>query len=413
MKKVCTDKHHQLSTHHHVRTWLKDSELSTLTAGFVAVLVGYASTVALVFQAARGFGGTPAQISSWMLALGIGMGLCSLLPSLWLRKPVLAAWSSPGAAVLATAGSSGNFGMPEAVGAFMIAALLMALVGLMGHFETLMRRIPVPIANALLAGVLARFGLDTFLALQSAFTLVVLMLLSYLLGRRLWPRYAVPVVLLLSVLWAGVSGQLHPEVLHWGWTLPEFTPPAFTWNAMISLALPLFVVNMASQNLPGATTIRAFGYHEVPISKLIAIMGLTSLVLAPFGAFAINLSAISAAICMSPQAHADPDKRYAATVTAGFFYMAVGLFGGVVAGLLAAFPHALVVAIAGLALLGTIGNGLATALHHEPHRESALITFLVTLSGMSLWGIGSAFWGVVIGALAFAIQQWRVKEKST
>jgi benzoate membrane transport protein len=396
-----------------VRTWLKDTELSTLTAGFVAVLVGYASTVALVFQAAKGFGGTPSQISSWMLALGIGMGLCSVLPSLWLRKPVLAAWSSPGAAVLATAGSSGSFGMPEAVGAFMIAALLMALVGVMGHFETLMRRIPVPIANALLAGVLARFGLDTFLALQTSFTLVVLMLLSYLLGRQRWPRYAVPVVLLVSVVWAGASGQLHLESLHWGWTLPEFTAPAFTWSATVSLALPLFVVNMASQNLPGATTIRAFGYHEVPISKLIAIMGFASLVLAPFGAFAINLSAITAAICMSPQSHADPEKRYAATVAAGLFYMAAGLLGGIVAGLLSAFPHALVVTIAGLALLGTIGNSLSNALQHEAHRESALITFLVTLSGVSLWGIGSAFWGVVIGGLAFAIQQWHGKKVAT
>jgi benzoate membrane transport protein len=390
-----------------MRAWLKDSTFSTVCAGLMAVLVGYASTVTIVFQAAKSLGGTPAQISSWMWALGIGMGICSLLPSLRLRKPVLAAWSAPGAAVLATAGASGGFAMPEAIGAFMVAALLMVLVGMTGYFEWLMRRMPMPIANALLAGVLAKFGLEVFLALKSAFAMVLVMLVVYLLGRRHWSRYAVPVVALTGLVYCALSGQLRWEALHWGLSMPEFTWPALTWSATVSLALPLFVVTLASQNIAGAAALRAFGYHDVPISRLISLTGATTFLLAPFGAFSINLSAITAAICMNPQVHEDRDKRYAASCTAGLIFLVLGTFGAVVAGLLGAFPHELVVAIAGLALLGTIGSGLGSALQDELHRESALITFLVTLSGLSLWGIGSAFWGVVAGMLAFFLQQWQ------
>ena len=389
-----------------MRSLLRDSSLSTLAAGFIAVLVGYTSSVAIVFQAARSLGADAAQISSWMWALGIGMGVCTLVPSLWLRKPVMVAWSTPGAAVLATAGAAGGFTMPEAIGAFMVSAALIVLFGATGWFERLMGRIPMPIASALLAGVLARFGLDAFIAAKSAFGLVMTMLLAYLVGRRWWPRYAVPVVLAVGTLWAAWHGQLHPGGIPFGLTMPVFTAPAFHWQAMVSLALPLFVVTMASQNLPGVAAIRAAGY-TMPISRLITMTGAATLVLAPFGAFAINLAAITAAICMGREAHEDPERRYAAAATAGVFYIVVGLFGAAVAGVLLAFPKELVAAIAGLALLGSIGGGLTVAMKEDTHREAALITFLVTLSGLSLWGIGSAFWGVVAGALALFVQQWR------
>ncbi|MBL0729397.1 benzoate/H(+) symporter BenE family transporter [Piscinibacter sp. HJYY11] len=389
-----------------MRSLLRDSSVSTLAAGFIAVLVGYTSSVAIVFQAARSLGADAAQISSWMWALGIGMGLCTLVPALWLRKPVLVAWSTPGAAVLATAGAAGGFTMPEAIGAFMVSAALIVLFGATGWFEKLMDRIPMPIANALLAGVLARFGLDAFIAAKSMFGLVMAMLLAYLIGRRAWPRYAVPVVLAVGTLWAAMHGLLHPEGIHVGLTMPVFTAPVFHWQAMVSLALPLFVVTMASQNLPGVAAIRAAGY-SMRISRLITMTGAATLVLAPFGAFAINLAAITAAICMGREAHEDPDRRYAAAATAGVLYILVGLFGAAVAGVLLAFPKELVAAIAGLALLGSIGGGLAGAMKDDTHREAALITFLVTLSGLSLWGIGSAFWGVVAGALALFVQQWR------
>jgi len=394
-----------------MRALLNDFSLSAATAGFVAVLVGFTSSVAIVFQAATALGATPAQFSSWMWALGLGMGVCTLTPSLWLRQPVMIAWSTPGAAVLATAGAAGGFDMAQAIGAFIVCGALIAVVGATGWFERALDRIPMPIASALLAGVLARFGLDAFIALKSAFTLVLLMLAAYLIGRRLWPRYAVPGVLLVGVVYAVALGQLQLGGVQWGLTQPVFTAPDFSWRATVSLALPLFVVTMASQNLPGVAAIRAAGY-PMPISKIITLTGMATLVLAPFGAFALNLSAITAAICMGREAHPDPDKRYIATVVCGVIYCIVGLFGAAVTGVLTAFPRELVVAIAGLALLGSIGGGLAMALKEDAHREAALITFLVTLSGVSLAGIGSAFWGVVAGALALFVQQWRPRARA-
>lgn len=378
-----------------------DLSLSAASAGFVAVLVGFTSSVAIVFQAALAFNATPEQITSWMWALGLGMGLCSLLPSLLLRQPVMVAWSTPGAAVLAVAGS--GFNMGEAVGAFMLCAAFIVLFGVTGWFEHLMDRIPVGIASALLAGVLAKFGLQAFTAAQTALPLVVLMLATYLIGKRYLPRYAVPLTLLVSIFFVVSRGQLTMSNVHLNLASPVFTAPVFTLSAAVSLALPLFVVTMASQNLPGVAAIRAAGYN-MPISKIITLTGLATLVLAPFGAFALNLSAITAAICMGKEAHPDREKRYAAAAVCGVIYIAIGLFGAVVTALLVAFPKELVMAIAGLALLGTISSGLTAALHDEKHREAAIITFLVTLSGVVIAGVGSAFWGVVAGALALFVQ---------
>ena len=388
--------------------FFQDLSLSAVTAGFVAVLVGFTSSVAIVFQAAQAFQATPAQIASWMWALGLGMGLCSLLPSLLLRKPVMVAWSTPGAAVLATAGLEGGFSMAEAVGAFMVCAALITLVGVTGWFERVMNRIPTEIAAALLAGVLARFGMQAFAAAETALPLVLWMLGSYLLARRLWPRYAVVVTLLVGVAYAAVSGQMAWSAVTLELAVPQFTAPQWSWNALVSLALPLFVVTMASQNLPGVAVIRASGY-TLPVSKIITLTGVATLLLAPFGAFALNFSAITAAICMGPEAHEDPDKRYTAAASCGALYVVIGLFGAVITGLLTAFPKELVVAIAGLALLGTIGTGLSAALREERHREAALITFLVTLSGVTVAGVGSAFWGVVAGSAALFVQQYARK----
>ncbi|MCW5651357.1 MAG: benzoate/H(+) symporter BenE family transporter [Ramlibacter sp.] len=390
--------------------FFKDLSLSAFVAGFVAVLVGFTSSVAIVFQAAQAFNASPELITSWMWALGIGMGLCSAVPSLWLRQPVMVAWSTPGAAVLATAGLAGGFSMAEAVGAFLVCGALITLFGVTGWFEKVMSRIPMAIASALLAGVLARFGLQAFAAAQTALPLVLLMLASYLLGRRLAPRYAVVVTLAAAIVFVAINGQLAWASITFDLAMPVFTAPAFSVGAVTSLALPLFVVTMASQNLPGVAAIRAAGY-DMPISRLITLTGLAMLVLAPFGAFALCLSAITAAICMGREAHEDPARRYTAAVCCGALYVLIGIFGAAVTGLLTAFPKELVVAIAGLALLGTIGSGLAAALRDESHREAALITFLVTLSGVAIAGIGSAFWGVVAGALALFVQQygWRKK----
>ncbi|MFN7153144.1 MAG: benzoate/H(+) symporter BenE family transporter [Acidovorax sp.] len=385
--------------------FFKDLSLSAATAGFVAVLVGFTSSVAIVFQAAQAFGATPAQITSWMWALGLGMGLCSLVPSLVLRKPVMVAWSTPGAAVLATAGASGGFSMGDAVGAFMVSAALITLAGATGWFERVMSRIPMEIAAALLAGVLARFGLQAFTAAQTALPLVVLMLVVYLVSRRLSARYAVVITLAVAVAYVALQGQMAWSAVQLELAVPVFTAPQFSVAAAVSLAIPLFVVTMASQNLPGVAVIRASGY-DLPVSRLLTLTGLATLVLAPFGAFALNFSAITAAMCMGPEAHADRSRRYVAAVSCGALYVAIGLFGAVITGLLTAFPQELVVAIAGLALLSTIGNALAGAMRDESHREAALITFLVTLSGVVIAGVGSAFWGVVAGSFALFVQQY-------
>jgi len=372
-------------------------------AGFVAVLVGFTSSIAIIFAAAQAVGADTAQTASWIWALGLGTGLTSLGLSLWTRQPVLTAWSTPGAALIA---ASQGITLPEAVGAFIVCAVLILLVSVTGWFEKLMDRIPMAIAAALLAGVLTRFALDATLAARSQPLLIVGMAAAFLAGRRWWPRYAVPGVLLAGVVLAAAQGLLHLGGISWGLAQPVWVTPQFNLHALVGLGLPLFVVTMASQNLPGVAAQRAAGY-QVPVSRSVGATGLASLALAPFGGFAFNLAAITAAICMGREAHEQADRRYTASVAAGVFYIAVGLAGGAVAGLLGAFPKELVIGIAGLALLGTIGGGLASALQQERHRDAALLTYVVTLSGLSIAGIGSAFWGVLAGALALLASQRR------
>jgi benzoate membrane transport protein len=391
--------------------FFKDLSLSAFSAGFVAVLVGFTSSVAIVFQAALAFGATPEQITSWMWALGWGMGLCSAVPSLILKKPVMVAWSTPGAAVLATAGAAGGFNMNEAVGAFMVCAALITLVGATGWFERAMNHLPITIASGLLAGVLARFGMQAFTSAQTNLPLVLIMLLTYLVGKRWLTRYAVPMTLLVAIFYVAITSGWTGAGVQFGLAVPVFTMPHFSLSAAISLALPLFVVTMASQNLPGVAAIVAAGYGPtadrpgIPVSGTITLTGIATLLLAPFGAFALNFSAITAAICMGSEAHPDPDKRYTAAVSCGVLYILIGIFGTVITGALTAFPRELIAAIAGLALLGTIGSALSLALRDDFHREAALITFLVTLSGVVIAGVGSAFWGVIAGALALAVQR--------
>jgi benzoate membrane transport protein len=379
---------------------LRDLSLSAVVAGFVTVLVGFTSSAVIVFQAANALGATPAELASWMWALGMGVGVTCIGLSLRYRMPVVTAWSTPGAAMLIT-GAAG-VSMPEAVGAFVVCAALIVLAGFSGWFERILDRIPVPIASGMLAGVLLRFGVDAFASLQSQFALGLAMLIAYLIARRLVPRYAVVCALAAGLLVAAAGGLLRFDSVRLELAVPVFTMPQFSLQTAIGVALPLFVVTMASQNVPGVAVIRASGY-TVPISPVIGWTGVATLLLAPFGAYALNLAAITAAICMGREAHEDPARRYVAAVAAGAFYLLVGAFGATVGALFAAFPRELVLGIAGLALLGTIGNGLAAALSAERDREPALITFLVTASGVTLLGVGSAFWGLVAGALAMLL----------
>ncbi len=380
-----------------------------LTAGFVTVLVGFSSSYPLIVQTASALGLSAEQLATMTAALSLGMGLTCLVPSLWWRLPVVIAWSTPGAALLAV--SLRNIPLDQAVGAFIACAVLLTAVGASGVFERWMHRIPHSLASALLAGVLVRFGIDIFPALERAPRTVLPMLLVLLVGRRLWPRFAVPLSLLAGLLAVAMQtgGLSWPTAASTTVTVqPLAWPPVWSTQAFLGVALPLFVVTMASQNLPGVAVLRASGYGHAPISALLTIVGLATLLLAPFGVFALNLAAITAALCMGPEAHPDPQRRWLAAAAAGVLYLLVAVFAAPLAALFLSLPKELVMTIAGLALLPTIGRGLHAALADEAQRDAALVTFLVTASGLTLWGIGPAFWGVVFGLIALIA--WRTPD---
>lgn len=383
---------------------LKDFSLSALITGFVSVLVGFTSSVAIIFQATQNLHATPEQTASWLWAIGMGMGIPSIVMSLATRKPILIAWSTPGAAVIGAAAAGGHLTMPQAIACFLLNGLLIMIAGFSGGFEKIMNRLPLPLASALLAGVLARFALDAFVAIPRNPLLVLSMAAAYVLGRRLWPRANVPVILVVGVAIAAAQGFLKMDLVPWTLTTPVWVTPEWSVPVLIGTGIPLFIVTMASQNLPGIAAIRVGGY-EAPVSRIIGWTGVSTFLLAPFGAFGINLAAITAAFCVGPEAHPDPKRRYWAPVCAGVFYLLVGLFGATVAGLFAAFPKEMVLAVAGLALLTTIGNALSAALADEGYREASVMTFFVTLSGITLLGIGAAFWAIVAGGIVLAMRR--------
>ena len=382
---------------------LADTSTSAVVAGFIAMLTGYTSSLVLIFQAGQAAGLSSGQISSWIWALSIGMAVTCIGLSLRYRAPVMIAWSTPGAALLIT--SLPGVPYSEAIGAFILASGLIVLIGLTGTFDRLMRRIPGSIAAALLAGVLFKIGLEICGAAEQQPLLVVAMLLAYLFGKRLLPRYAVLAALIVGCVLAGLFGLLNFEHFELQLATPEWTTPSFSLAAAISIGIPLFIVAMASQNLPGMAVLRANGY-QVPASPLLNATGLTSMLLAPFGSHGIHMAAISAAICAGPEAHEDPQKRYTAAVWCGLFYGIAGIFGATLAALFGALPKALILSIAALALFASIIGGLTQAMSEAKEREAALITFLVTASGMTLFSVGSAFWGIVAGLLTLAILNW-------
>jgi benzoate membrane transport protein len=379
-------------------SWLRPSSIS---AGFIAVLVGYTSSVAIIFQAASAAGANDTQLASWMWALGVGMGITCISLSLAWRAPVLTAWSTPGAALLAT--SLGDVGLAHAIGIFIVSSALIVLCGVTGWFQKIMDWVPRHLASAMLAGILLRFGMDLFSSMHGQPVLVIAMFATFLAARRLLPRYSVPLALLVGIVCALLQGTLSLGGLDWTPAHPVWMTPSFSLSSLIGVALPLFIVTMTSQNIPGLAVLRANGFARVPASPLISWTGLTGSVLAPFGGFAFNLAAITAAICMSPDADPDATQRYKASVWAGVFYFITGIFGATVVALFSAFPHELVAAIAGLALLGTLSNSIHDSLQAPEHRDAALVTFLATASGMTLLGIGSAFWGLVLGGVCHLV----------
>ena len=369
-------------------------KLSHIYSGFVAVLVGYTSSVAIIFQAAIAAGANSEQISSWLWALGVGMGTTSFGLSLYYKTPILTAWSTPGAALLATGLAGTN--IEEAIGIFIFCSALITLCGVTGIFEKVMSYVPHTLASAMLAGVLFPFALNGFSALSTHTSLIGAMILTFFILKKFWPIYAIPVVLIIGVVIASSQDLVIYECITLQLSSPIWINPTFSIESILGIGIPLFIVTMASQNVPGLAVLRSHGY-KTSSSPLISWTGITGMLLAPFGGFAFNLAAITAAICMGEDADKNKHTRYFASMWAGVFYIAMGLFSTTVVALFTAFPQELIFAIAALALLGTIGNSLYQALSQTSERDAALITFLITASGMSIAGIGSAFWGLVIG----------------
>ncbi|MBP2171469.1 benzoate membrane transport protein [Erwinia toletana] len=384
-----------------MRSAISESHFTpAIIAGFVAVLVGYCSSAAIIFQAAAAAGATPLQIGGWLTMLGLGQGLTSIGLSWYYRMPILAAWSTPGAALLVT--SLPGVSLNEAIGIFIFASALILLCGVTGLFARLMNHIPQAISAAMLAGILLRFGLDAFGALQVNFALSGTMCLVWLLARRFVARYTIMLTLVAGLLVAILQGAIHfpQQSLHFAW--PQFIAPHFTLATLLGIGVPYFMVTMASQNAPGIATLKAAGY-PAPVSPLISWTSLTSLLLAPFGGFSVCISAITAAICMGSDVHPNPQRRYIAAIAGGGCYLLAGVFGGAIGMLFSALPAVLIHTIAGLALLGTLSGSLQQALSDSKQRDAAIITFLITASGVTLLGIGAAFWGLIGGVLAHLV----------
>ncbi|NRA55306.1 MAG: benzoate/H(+) symporter BenE family transporter [Gammaproteobacteria bacterium] len=383
--------------------------LSRITAGFVAVLVGFTSSIALIYQMVINLGGDSALVASWIMVLGIAMGLLSIGLSLAFKMPVLIAWSTPGAALLIT--STAGFTINQAIGSFMVCALLIFLSGISGWFEKLLTKIPKPLANAMLAGILLNFGIEVFNLVNQNVIIVGVMLTGYLISKQLMPRFTMLIVLALGI---GLAWQLQlVDVSQVTWQLAEFTyiSPQFDVAAIISIALPLFIVTMASQNVPGIAVLHAHNY-QLPISKTVSATGLINLLIAPFGGFSINLAAITAALCMSKDVDPCHSKRYWATVAGGFFYILLGLGAASLMSLFETLPQALILALAGIALFSTIAASLKQALATPKFNEAAIITFLITASDLVLWGIGSPLWGIVAGIITLTAQRYLSPKKN-
>jgi benzoate membrane transport protein len=383
--------------------------LSHVISGFVAVLVGFTSSVLIIFQAAHQAGATPLEMSSWLFALGVSLAITSIGFSWYYKMPILIGWSTPGAALLAT--SLTGVTMPRAIGAFIFASALTAIIGFSGIFERMLKVVPRPITAAMLAGILLRFGLNVFQAFNQDIQLVGMMLMTYVVGKRFFPRYVILLTLVVGIMDAIAQGLFHLEHFQWDMATPIFIFPEFHLQTLISVGIPLFVVTMTSQNITGLSVISGAGYQP-PISKIISLTGLTNLVFAPFGCFSISLAAITAAVCTGKESDVNPKYRYKSCMVAGLIWLFIGLMGATIVTLFLAFPKEIVYAIAGLALLNTIASSLNTALNRERDREAAIITMLVTASGLSMMGIGSAFWGLIFGVISLKILSWNTPEEA-
>ncbi|HYQ40007.1 MAG TPA: benzoate/H(+) symporter BenE family transporter [Pseudomonas sp.] len=379
---------------------LKDFSLSALTAGFLAVLISYSGPLIIFFQAAQSASVPAEMMTSWVWGISIGAAVSGILLSWWLKVPVVTAWSAPGTALLVTLFP--ELSLNQAVGAYLTAAAVIVLIGMSGYFDKLMQAIPRGIACAMMAGILFQFGLGAFRSVESMPALALGMIAAYLVLKRLFPRYCLVLLLIVGVALAVGLGGSHLQGIELRLAAPVFIRPEWTWSATLSLAVPLVLVSLTGQFLPGMAILRSSGY-STPAKPLIAATGVASLAVACFGGITIVIAAITAALCTGRDAHENPDKRYIAGMANGVFYLLGGCFAGTIILLFSAMPKAFVAVLAGLALIGAITSNVLGAVNEADHREASMITFLATASGMSFFGLGSAFWGVVIGLLAYLV----------
>lgn len=369
-------------------------------AGLISVIVNYGGTFILVFQAAKVAGLSPALTASWVWSISIGVGITGIVLSWASREPIITAWSTPAAAFLVTALASTPYA--EAVGAYLVSAAAFVVLGLSGCFERVIRLVPPGVAAGLLAGILLQFGIGAFGGLSVDPVLAGLLIIAYVMLKRFTARYAVVGILLLGLSFLLLQERVDLAGLQLQLAKPVFTMPAFSLNALLSVALPLFLITLTGQYMPGMLVLRNDGF-KTSANPIITVTGLGSLLMAPFGSHAFNVAAITAAICTGREAHEDPSKRWIAGIAAGIFYILVGAFGVTLAAVFMAFPATFITTLAGLALLGTIGGSLALAMTDAKTREASLITFLAAAANVKLLGIGGAFWGLLIGLAAYAV----------
>ncbi|PSJ44522.1 benzoate transporter [Zobellella endophytica] len=381
-------------------SFLRDLSLPAVAAGFLAVLVSYAGPLAIFFQAGASAGVSQEMMTSWVWAISLGAAVSGMVLSLWLRAPVVTAWSAPGTALLVTLFP--GLSLNEAVGAYLTAAAITLAIGLSGSFDALVRAIPKGVAAGMMAGILFQFGVGAFTAIDGSPALALGMLAAYLLCRRLWPKYSLILLLLAGILLAMVLEGASLAGLRWELATPQLIRPEWSLAATLGLALPLVLVSLSGQFLPGMAILHGSGY-PVGARPIIGVTSLVSMPMALFGGISIVVAAITAAICAGKDAHEDPRRRYVAGVFNGVFYLVGGLFAGTIVSLFTSLPVAFVAVLAGLALLGAIGGNLVTALEEPKGREASLITFIVTASGLSLYGLSSALWGVVFGLAAHLV----------
>ena len=383
---------------------LQDFSIPAAFAGFITFLVGISVSAVLVIQSAQLLGANTAEITSWFWALGLGSGLSGLILAWTFKYPVATSWSTAGLAlILATAN---GYSINAALGAFLVCGLLTAILGFLGIFEKILRYIPQSLTSAMLAGVLLKFGIELFVSLQNEWAFVLGLLAAYVISKRLLPRYSIVITVIIGIMLCPLLLGFQLPALNLELAQPVWLTPEFSISAILGLALPLFVINMASQYLPGLAMIKSYGYQP-HVNQLIGWTGTAQTLLAPFGCFSVNIAAISAAISLDDQAHPDEKKRYIAGMTCGFFYILMGLFAATLVSFLTAFPLVFITALAGIALLGTIGHNIVIAFQEASERDAALLTFLFSASGVQFFGIGSAFWGLVFGLVVHAIFKYK------